>query len=231
MAKNRLSHRAIAGVAALTAGLLIFTFLAVTRAADRRALKYKLAAMENAVSVVYARRNLPKGTLIRSEDVDYQRVPPAYVAPGYAGKKSAVVGREAVSDILAGEPILSPRISGAVSRRASTMIKAGRVALAVGTDEITGVAGAIRAGDHVDVLVTDEERSATRLFLANAQVLGIGGVYPFSRREESREAGDQSGLTSSVETTVILELTPSQAGRLTQASEAGKIRLVLRAAR
>ena len=221
----------IAGAAAICAGLMVFAFLLSTRAADRKALAYQLASARNPTPVVFAARNLSKGTLIEQEDVTYREVPVAYLAAGVIKKKSLVVGREAVSEIFAGEAILSQRISGNVSRRASTSIRAGRVGFAVGTDEITGVAGAIRAGDRVDVLVTEEEGGETRLFLANARVLGIGGVYPFTSRDNKGETQEAAGLSATDGTTVVLELTPSQAGRLTQASEAGKVRLVLRAAR
>lgn len=220
----------LAAGAAICAGLMTIAFIITTRAADRRALAYQLAAARNPVPVVVALRNIAPGALINQEDVGYKEMPQAYVAAGFIGRKARVIGREAVSEIFAGEVVLAARVTGAMSRRAASVIKVGRVALAVGTDEIAGVAGGVRAGDRVEVFVTDEENGRTALFLNDARVLGIGGIYPFSPREPAVHGDDVPSQTTVAGTTVVLELTPAQAGKLTQATETGKVRLALKGA-
>ncbi|MDP1808224.1 MAG: Flp pilus assembly protein CpaB [Actinomycetota bacterium] len=226
---NRTNNSVLAISAAIGAGLMTIAFLAATRASDRRALEYQLAAARNPVSVVVAIRSIAPGTLISDEDVGYKRVPRAYLAAGFVGHKGRVIGREAVSEIFAGEAILATRVTGAASRRAANSIRAGYVALAVGTDEIAGVAGGVRAGDRVDVFVTDEETHRTSLFLGDNRVLGIGGLYPFGPPPAAGQGGDNANQAVVTGTTVVLELTPTQAGKLTQATEIGKVRLALRA--
>lgn len=227
MALTRANSSALAITAAISAGLLTFAFLAATRAADRRALDYQLAAARNRVSVVTAVRNITPGTLINDVDIRYKEVPEGYLAAGFVKSKARVIGREAVSEIFAGEVILATRVTGASSRRAAGSIRAGHVALAIGADEIAGVAGGVRAGDRVDVFVTDEETHRTSLFLEASRVLGIGGLYPFGPPPTNGD-GDVSNPAAGTGATVILELTPAQAGKLTQASETGKVRLALR---
>lgn len=175
-----------------------------------------------------ATRNLIRGTMIGPSDVRTASAPRAFLVSGYVGRKELVVGREAVSDIFAGEAVSSRRISGGVSRRASLGIKAGKVALAVGADEIAGVSGAVRAGDKVDILSTDSEGGLTELLFERVPVLGLGGVYPFSPDSDSEEEKRDMSSTTAPGATVILELTPDQAGKVTQASENGKLRLALR---
>ena len=220
------SSRSIASVAAAAlAAFLAFTFIFTTRAVDRNRLEYELAAAKNPVTALLAGRDIPKGTRITGRDIRVARVPKAYLVEDALGSKRQVLGREAVTEIFAGEEISARRLSRGRSRRASTGIGPGRVALAVGTDEIAGVAGAIRTGDRVDVFATDEERARTILLFERVRVLGIGGLYPYAAPGTD---GGNNGPVPAAGTTVVLELTPGQAVKLTHASETGKLRLALR---
>lgn len=229
MVLTRANSSVLAIAAAISAGLMTVAFLTVTRASDRRALEYQLAAARNPVPVVVAARNIAPGTLISHEDVALKQVPKPYLPSGFIEDRGHVIGREAVSEIFAGEAILGTRVTGAASRRAANSIRAGCVALAIGTDEIAGVAGGVRAGDRVDVFITDEETRRTTLLLEDNRVLGIGGLYPFGPEPAAGHGSDNAGQAAATGTTVVLELTPTQAGKLTQATETGKVRLALRA--
>ena len=222
------SHPAIAIVTGILAAVLAFTFLTTARSLDRRQLNYRLAGLTDKVAVVVATRNLMRGTLIGSSDVKTASAPRAFLVSGYVGRKELVVGRETVSDIFAGEAVSSKRISGRVSRRASLGIRTGRVALAVGIDEIAGVSGAVRAGDKVDIFSTDGDGGFTDLLFERVPVIGVGGVYPFSPDNAPSQGSKDLSTVTLPGTTVVLELTPDQAGKVTQASENGKLRLALR---
>lgn len=225
---NRSNNSVIALGAGLCAAIMTIAFFASVRASDRRTLAYELAAAKNPVPVVVAKRNIGAGTLIGRGDVAYKKIPKAYLPEDFISREARIIGRETVSEIFAGEVIVDKRVSGNDSRRASNAIGPGKVALAIGTDEEAGVAGGVRAGDRVDAFVTDEENGQTRLLLRNVRALGVGGIYPYSSHEPPDKKTDLS-QTSVGAMTVVLEVTSTQAAKLTQASETGKVRLALRA--
>jgi len=229
MLTNKKSNTYISVTSGVLAAIMVFAFLTYSRASDRRLLASQVAAVKDPVKVVVAARNLNKGKLIGREDVELALIPKAYLTAGAISDKSQVIGRESVSEIFKKEPISSKRISGSSSRRASTIISKGKVALAIGTDEIAGVADGIRPGDKVNVFVTDAEKEETRLLYAAVPVVGIGGIYPFSSNEKDDEK--EGALSTVAGTTVVLEVSPKEAEALTEASEKGKVRLALNAAK
>jgi pilus assembly protein CpaB len=88
-------------------------------------------------------------------------------------------------------------------------------------DEVTGVAGFIHPGDHVDVLmdlsIQEQKEHFSKTILHDISVLTIGQIW--------EQKGDNKPM---VVNTVTLELTPEAAEVLNLASNEGKIRLALR---
>jgi pilus assembly protein CpaB len=225
MAYGRPTNLLTAVLSGTLAVVLAFTYLTLTRAADRREVAIQVAAVREPVRVVLAKRDISEGRIISKADLKWGSVPRAYLPDDVVRHKKLVLGREALSDIYGGEQISPRRIDRSISRRASVKVRPGRVGLAVGIDEVSGVAGGVRPGDRVDLLVTAEEGGRTSVLYEKIEVLGVGGTYPFSQSEDPESdlyAASSSG------TAVVLELTPHQARRVTEATEAGKVRLALR---
>ena len=100
------------------------------------------------------------------------------------------------------------------------VIPDGYRAVTVATDDVTAVAGWVRPGSRVDVMVTLEDADVeptTRVFLRDVLVLG-------NDRSITRE-GDGRAVQQAF---VTLVLTPEDAQTLTEASTNGQVRFAVR---
>jgi pilus assembly protein CpaB len=169
-------------------------------------------------------RNLPIGTLIRDADLTTGKwvgQPPK----GALVTKEAAIGRGVLSDLYEGEPILDSRLAAAGSGGGlAATIRPGMRACAVRVDEVVGVAGFVRPGMHVDVLVSGVAPAAAaasgprvRTLLQNIEVLSAG--------TDIQKDSDGKPVQVSV---VNLLVTPEQAQLLSLASNQTRIQLVLR---
>lgn len=229
--KELRSYSFISIASGVLAVLLTFAYLSLSRAADKQRLATEISAIKTTDPVVVATRDIRRGARLTKQDIGMREIPSAYIAAGSINDERLALGREALVAIYSGEPVSSKRISGSKSERASAHLRAGKVALAIGTDEISGVAGGIRPGDKVDIFATEQEGGQTRLIHEDVLAVGVGGVYPYGLEETSGD--DMNGINryAGNGATVILELSRAAARKLTQASENGKLRLALRAAK
>jgi pilus assembly protein CpaB len=130
--------------------------------------------------------------------------------------------REALKVIKTGEPILRTNISGFGGRATmSREVARGMRAVSLSINDVSGVAGFILPGDHVDVMLTRQAAGganslATDVILQNITVLGID------------QLSDQQRDKPVVARTVTVEATPEQAQKLTLAQQAGTLSLALR---
>ena len=206
---------------------LSFTFLATTRAAEKQRFEAQLASATRLVKVVVATRDLPEGTLIERVDVKSVRAVDAHLPDDIVFDIGSIVGQEITADVYVGEPFHAKRLSSERSSRAASVVGAGMVALAVGVDDVTGVAGGVRPGDRVDVLIVDRESERVRRLLTNIRALGtnVSGYF-------SPDVDEEAALYRVREVTVVvLELKPSDAVRVADAAENGPVRLALRGQR
>jgi Flp pilus assembly protein CpaB len=123
------------------------------------------------VNVIVAARDLPRGTRLSRQDVTMVPWPLSVArptgaleipdSPDAAGLEQ-VDGRIAKVDILSGQPVLNQMITpgdqpaglGQIGSDAALVIPSGQVAIAFPLNRLSGVAYAMRAGDHVDILVS-----------------------------------------------------------------------------
>ncbi len=186
-----------------------------------------MASATRLVKVVVATRDLPEGTLIERGDIKSVRAVEAHLPDDIVFDIGDVAGKELTADVYVGEPFHAKRLSTERTSRAANIVSAGMVALAVGVDDVSGVARGIRPGDRVDVLIVERESERVRRLLANVRVLGtnISGYFAPEVDEEAALSRAR-GLT-----VVVLELTPSDAVRVADSAEYGPVRLALRGRR
>ncbi len=182
------------------------------------------AASEKAAKVLVAARDLPIGTLLRSEDltvVDWPGNPPSYAVV----KPQDAIGRGVIENIYSGEPLHSMRLAatGAGGGLAAT-IPMGKRAVAVRVNDIVGVAGFVGPGMRVDLLASGTPPNAnanlgtqTRTVLQNVEVLSAG--------QNIQKDAEGKPVTVQV---VNLLVTPEDAEKLSLAGSDTKIQLVLR---
>lgn len=185
------------------------------------------------VRVLAASRPLDGGYLLKPEDVTTVDIPRER-----AGTDMTIDSPEA-REALTGAMLLHGAASGMVLRSADLLrpsdrgflavaLHGGMRAVTVGVDAITGTAGLIWPGDHVDLILTQtfpteprtERRVVAEIVLSNVRVIAID-----RRLVQGGDAGRQPQAR-----TVTLEVTATQAEQVSVATHMGRLSLAVRSA-
>ena len=221
--KRIFSLRTFVLMGAVAAGFL--TIFMMTRYLNLResqmaaALRDKLAR-EGFTTLAVAEREIAPGMTVTSNDVKIAPWPKKAVPKGAFHDSKNVEGRAAARRILAGEPIMEGHLvpKGGGTGLAAIIPK-GRRAVAVRVNEIIGVAGFIKPGDLMDVIVTMEPQKGTGIItktvLQQVPVLAVG-------QEITRENGKPKRVSA-----VTLLVGPGDAEKLALASR-NDIQLAMR---
>lgn len=199
--------------AAVMAGLLSWFLYAKTIAPQK----------EQRTAVLAATRDLPIGQLVKKTDLKKIAVLPKDFPRGGVSAEKDAVGRAVLFPIAANAPIIAPSLSqlnGADGIPAT--IEPGLRAAAVTISDVSGVAGLIQPGAHVDVLFTRPGTMAeaiTSTILQNVRVLSIG------KSIQVNQVLDPKAPKVPVATLLV---TPEQAQKLELAKNEGRISLTLR---
>jgi pilus assembly protein CpaB len=228
----RLSIIAVMLLAATAFGLIAYNTLHVVPVAQVAA---KGPPGATTVGYFVAARPLPRGTLAREEDFTVRSVPPDQVPAGAIlespDAKAGLPGSLVRKFVDAGSPvtledILRPKDRGFL---ASVLAPDSR-AITIKVDEESGVAGLIRPGDRVDVVLTQMFDKADPARRALSETV-LGNVRVIAIDQEIAQGGRPVGATVSKQAqTVSLELTPEQVKKITVAKQLGKLSLAVRAA-
>jgi len=177
----------------------------------------------NFIQVAVAVQYIPPKTRVAPQMFTMREIPGEYVNKDAAVDPGEITGKLTKTAIYPDEQILRGKLAGKndTSEGLAFIIPEGKRAVAVAVNEVSGVAGLVRPGDSVDVLVTFDvnEKTLTSLILQDITVLAVD-------RNMSAAAGQ--GSQQEAARTVTLSVTPQQAQPLVLASEKGSIRLVMR---
>lgn len=206
----------LALAAGVLAAILAFNFL--------RSPQAPVVAQSTAsVPVVVAARDLDVGETLVPEDVRVIDWPGDATPVGYAQAPDEVVGRGVVQTIHANEPVLPFKLAAAdLGRGLSMLVPEGMRAVSVPVNDVVAVAGWVRPGTRVDVIVTLDQRGTegepmTQIVLQNVEVLGADRVIA---QDEEGEAVETSYVTLLVD--------PENAEKLSLANNNGRLHLALR---
>jgi pilus assembly protein CpaB len=222
---SKLTRRSVV-LAALCAGLLaaLLTLLFLERE------KARAAERTGRVQVVVAAQDVPVRMVIEPGMVREDMRPVGTLPPNCATSVQEVVGRVTLTALAVDEPVQR----AAVAQRTAALglayvVPKGMRAVTVGVDPIIGVAGFLKAGDHVDVLATFtvDKTSLTKTVLQDVELLAIG---PEVRPEEVNQPRSERAAKPREQTNATLAVTPQQAETLTLAESEGTLRLALRPA-
>lgn len=147
--------------------------------------------------------------------------------------RSALIGSLIRMPVSPGAPILSDAVIRPGDHGfLAAVLAPGMRAVTVGVDAISGAAGLIWPGDHVDVLLTQTlddpsvppgQRIAAELVLVNVRVIATG--QQLVQGTVAGSGGNKQGPPPA--TTVTLEVTPDQAERCEVAAHLGQLSLVV----
>jgi len=207
-----ISYVVLAGVAGLVATFAIHQYITVKTRVPKAATG----------DVAVATGDISPGTALDGKWVKVDTWPQNIIPPNAASSLTELEGRVTKTPVANGEPILPSKLAPkGTAAGLSGLLGDDKRALTVRVDDVSGVAGFIHPGDHVDVLVDmalpNSTEHISKTFLQNIKVLTAGQIW------------DQKGENKpQVVNTVTLELTPAQGELLNLASNQGKIRLALR---
>ena len=187
--------------------------------------------------VLVAARNVPAGTILKSDDVRWQRWPEEGLDPNFlmrdkgADPQKDVVGHVVLRGFGVGEPITSPRLlkAGEAGFLAAALTP-GMRAVSVHIDAVSGDGGFIVAGDRVDVLLAERyplayndsngvrpsQKQASSIVLRDVRVLAI------DQDMQDIDKKPKVGATATVEVDAV------QAQKLVLAGQMGALSLALR---
>lgn len=221
---------------------------AVLAANYLRSARTDISAQSEPVEVLVAQENLPRGLsaeeLISRKLVKIERVPRRFVAGDAVSSARAIEGQVLAVPLSAGEQLTKTRFQYPEQAGLSYSVPEGFVAVSVGVDDVTGVAGLLKPGDNVMVFTTFEpeggkSKSFTMTTVGKAKVLAVADLVS-AEQAAANEADAQNtksgGLASNRSATaqatyrnVTLALSPEDAERLVYSREIGSVQLALMA--
>jgi pilus assembly protein CpaB len=206
------------------AGAVVFGLAAAVLVS--RYLSNAQAYTNNLSSIVVAKVDVPAGTKLIAEQLTSVRVPPNTTPDGTFDSMEKLVGRVAVMNIAAREPITDFKLAPEGSAGGlSAVIPEGYRAMTVKVDDAAGISGFVMPGAVVDVVVvidpadqSHNQNPISKIVLQNIKVLASG--QNIDRPKNEREADSVKAVT--------LQVTPEQAEKLALATNEGKLQLVMR---
>lgn len=187
------------------------------------------------VQVVVAAQSLRSGSLLKSGDLTIAKLAPSIV-PETAIKagtlnmddlKGAMIRR----GLRQGEALLNGDVIHPTDRGfLAAVLQPGMRAITVAVDVVTGAAGLISPGDHVDVMLIQTLDDASRppgQRVAAHVVLNDIRVIAIDQKLVAPEGPDSGGKPAA---TVTLEVAGDQAERVVVAGRIGRLSLVVRSA-
>jgi pilus assembly protein CpaB len=220
------------GLAVILAGVTFF-LAKMWLDSTRQGLRSQSAVTTNqkqiqTAEILVAKANLPAGTRLKREHLEWRVWPKKGVVKTQIVKGDKkledILGQIVRQGILAGEPLVTGRIVKQGDRSyMAALLDPGMQAVSIRISKTTGVAGFIKPGDRVDVLLTITFKSkakfkpkVTETILTDVLIIATDQV-----------TNDQSTKPSKAKL-ITLQVTPKEAHIFTMGSSVGKISLVLR---
>lgn len=180
------------------------------------------------VQVLVARRNLPPGTILKTEDLSWRAWPAGEPVEEYftgtTGSPERLAGAVVRTGLSRGEPVSRDGVVQPGDRSfLAAVLRPGYRAIAIAVSAATGVAGFVRPGDHVDLILSRviEGQGGSRRVITDTVLRDVRVVAVDQR------AGSESNEVV-VPQTATIEVTPAQAEVVASATELGKLSLALR---
>ena len=177
-------------------------------------------ANENTVKVVVATVSIDAGAPLQPNMLGWANWPKNAVPQGAFLDLKKPLGRVSNTQIYTGEPLLEAKLAPeGTSGGLSATIAPHKRAISLQVNEIVGVAGYIRPGSLVDVMVNSREgnfKPVSKIILEKILVLAAAQD---DKRDQTKPK---------VVGTVTLEVTPEQAEKIDLARNIGTLSLVLR---
>lgn len=200
------------------------------------------------VAVIEAATDISPRTVITDDMLKASVVPESLLPPGALTDKKLIVGHKAGVTILAGDVITRRKLDVTAGAGFQGLIPDGMRALSFAINDISGVSGFAKPGDHVDILLISSQDGKNRvtskmllrdvlLLAINKSSMGQGYVAPKKDDKDGKDGSQISAQprrtdTSSMGTPAVatVALSPYDAAKLTASLQVGQVQLMLRPA-
>jgi pilus assembly protein CpaB len=218
----------IAVVLALFATFLTAKYLQSREESIAATLSAKAQQGGPKVTVVVPVQDLAVGMPVNENNVASRPVPADLLYPGAitVAEFEAFKGQSLIRPVFKGRPLLKADLRPMYADFAG-MLEPGTRAMTIEVDELNSVAHMVQPGNRIDLMLAmsrDDGGKAVVPFMDRMKVLATG--QRVSPDGEEKPAGAQR--KSYNYSNLTLEVTPSQAARLTLAQDLGKLRFTLR---
>ena len=197
---------------------------------------------EAKTQVLVARTAIGVGERLTQQTLEWQEWPQGALRAEYVtiaampDAPADLTGAVARYEFFAGEPIREAKLVSSDQGYLSAVLEPGKRGVSVGVSAVSSAGGFVVPNDHVDVILTTQSAAGERseVILANVRILAIGkrlgevGVSGGQTEEEVAAGGTPQPITFDDSTIATLELDPSQAETLINASTQGQLTLTLR---
>ncbi len=177
--------------------------------------------------VVVTAADISVHTVLTAGMLEIKELPVEYIHPLAVKELEDGVGRAATAGMVKGEQLLTVKTAkqGDVKEGLAYVVPEGKRALTLPVDEVSGIAGLIKPGDHIDVVAvvnvhdreTQKEIPYGVVLLQNLQVLAV------DKELESKDKIREEGYT-----TVTVAVEVKDALPLVLAGQKGTVHLILR---
>lgn len=201
-----------------------------------------IASEGQPIEVLVAQEDLPRGLSIAELSqrglVKKEQVPRRFVAADALSSLRVIEGQVLAAPLCAGEQLTKARFQYASQAGLSYTVPEDLIAMAVQVDEVSGVAGLLKPGDHVVVFGTmkpggNKKDPFTIMLVSKCRVLAVGTRVTEQMEEDAGEkVGGAMASNGRAEgqpayRSVTLALTAKDASRVTFVQEQGAIQLAL----
>lgn len=194
------------------------------------------AAVVTEVRVFVAAKPLHAGSLLKADDITTALLQtgklPAAALKDTTVQPGDLTGTMLRRSLMPGDPILATDILRPADRGfLAAVLGPGMRAMTVAVNAVSGTAGLIWPGDHVNVLLTQTIDDATRPVGRRVAALTVLGDIRVIAIDQQLVQGAAPGAENTKPAaTVTLEVTPVQAERIAVATRLGSLSLVVRSA-
>jgi pilus assembly protein CpaB len=136
----------------ISLGVALFALLLVYSYIYKK--EKELLSLATPVKVVVAVKDIPEGSVLDDSFVEVVEVPKTFVQPGALSEVVEVLDRETAVPLLKGAQVLDSFFRSAGDEGVARKVPADKRAYSIAINEVTAVAGLVRPGDFVDVVVT-----------------------------------------------------------------------------
>lgn len=220
---DKKKQKLMIGIAVLiVGGFLVFNMTAPVQQApvqQAAAQQRSAPAPVQYMPVVFAKKDIVKGSLILEEMVKMKNVPANTVKEEDLTSLDYAVGKVSTVDIVVGERVTKGRVMVRPSEaKLSKKVPDGKRAVTIPIDALASLEGMIKPGDRVDVVGNfpfQQKQPVIVAMFEDVLVLAVGRVMA--------EYAAQGGYKS-----ITMALAPEEAHLLLFATQIGKLTLLLR---